>query len=510
MREFITLLDQLNESTGLAGRKPGDVFRNQNGDEAIFNDIKFFPEGGGKYSPEELDQALAEIEQQVPNIQWQNNRSGRTGGFALISFGTFVLGQYLQEIKPSRNDNYIPNTFTVDGGVYKFGGKSAAKADAGLTPQDLLVDKIDLTIPGIMNQLASSLGTDNPLYAVAHNIAMGQPLPMTFDAPEGVSFTAFRDYFCEILQPIALQKGQYTGNAGEAANKFLGGSFQNTVISFDDSKTAGLSDSVMSTRDGRSVLVSTKGGKGATASASNLIDQIDKIAETPDGGQFLNKHKEVVNLLREIQDAGQAGAPLMLGVRYGIITPDDADMIRAFKKLSPVSLDNLGQLGLSKNLIKLAQSRNTDDPDNVNLYYHLMASVAHKAAEEVNDKTKFSAAAADILNNGALLQVYTIASEGKGKWTLQEFNTVYPGESIKGVYLSAGKTYYSTGIKGNYTFKIDKGSGKPKDEQEVSASDTRVKREKNAGRDELATSARDIVNPVNKPKETGTREKRKK
>jgi len=510
MREFINIIEQLTESTGLAGRKPGDVFKNENGEEAIFNDIKFFPEGGGKYSPEELDQALGEIEEQVPGIVWQNSRSGRTGGFALISFGNFVIGQYLQEIKPSRTENKVSNSFTVDGATYKFGGKAAAKADAGLSPQDLLTDKLDLTIPKIMNQLASSLGTDNPLYALAHNIAMGQPLPITFDAPEGVSFTAFRDYFCEILQPIALQKGQYTGNAGEAANKFLGGSFQKTLISFDDSKTAGLSDSVMSTRDGRSVLVSTKGGKGATASASNLIDQIDKIAETPDGGKFLNKHKQIVDLLREIQDAGQAGAPLMLGVRYGIISPDDAEMIRAFKKLSPVSLDNLGQLGLSENLTKLAQSRNTDDPDNVNLYYHLMAAVAHKAAEEVNDKTKFSSAAADILNNGALVQMYTKANEGKGKWTLQEFNTVYPGTSIKGVYLSAGKTYYSTGIKGNYTFKIDKGSGKPKDDEETTSTPaSRVKREKNAGKDELATAAKDIVNPVNKPREVGTRTKRK-
>jgi hypothetical protein len=508
MREFINIIEQLTESTGLAGRKPGDVFKNENGEEAIFNDIKFFPEGGGKFTPEELDQALGEIEQQVPDIQWQNSRSGRTGGFAIISFGNFVIGQYLQEVKPSITDNKVSNTFTIDGTTYKFGGKAAAKADAGLSPQDLLTDKIDLTIPKIMNQLASSLGTDSPLYALAHNIAMGQPLPISFEAPEGVSFSAFRDYFCEILQPIALQKGQFTGNAGEAANRFLGGTFQKTLISFDDSKTAGLSDSVISNSQGGSVLVSTKGGKGATASASNLIDQIDKIAETPDGDKFLSKHKEVVDMLREIQDAGQAGAPLMLGVRYDIISPDDADMIRAFKKIGPVSLDNIDQLGLSPNLTKLAQSRNTDDPDNVNLYYHLMAAVAHKAATQVNEKTKFSKAAADILNNGALVQMYTKASEGKGKWTLQEFNTIYPGESIKGVYLSAGKTYYSTGIKGNYTFKIDKGSGAPKDDEQT-ATTTRPKREKNAGIDQLATAAKDIVNPVTKPKETGTREKRK-
>lgn len=495
MREFINIIEQLNESTGLAGRKPGDVFRNENGEEVTFNDIKFFPETGGKYKPEELDQALSDIEKQVPNIQWQNNRSGRTGGFALISFNNFVIGQYLQEIKPSRNDNYIPNTFIVNGTTYKYGGKAAAKAEAGLSPQDLLVNKLDLSVADIMNQLANSLGTDSPLYALAHDIAMGYPLPMTFNAPEGVSFTAFRDYFCEILQPIALQKGQYTGNAAEAAGKFLGGSFENTLISFDDSKTAGLSDSVMSTADGRSVLVSTKGGKGATASAKNLVDQINQLEETPDGVKFLEKHSEVVDLLREIQQAGQAGAPLLLGVRYNIITPEDADMIRTFKKLGPVSMDNLNQLGLSKNLLELAKSRKTDNPDNVNLYYHLMAAVAHKAAEEVNDKTGFSSAAADILNNGALIQVYTKASESKGEWTLQEFDTVYPGESIKGVYLSAGKTYYSTGIKGNYTFKIDKGSGKPKDDEETAAAVS-------AEPDELASKASSIVNPKRRePKE---------
>ena len=113
MREFINIIEQLSESTGLAGRKPGDVFKNENGEEVIFNDIKFFPEGGGQYTSEEMDQALADIEQQVPNIQWQNSRSGRSGGFALVLFDTFVIGQYLQEVKPATADNKIKNTVTV-------------------------------------------------------------------------------------------------------------------------------------------------------------------------------------------------------------------------------------------------------------------------------------------------------------------------------------------------------------------------------------------------------------
>jgi hypothetical protein len=280
------------------------------------------------------------------------------------------------------------------------------------------------------------------------------------------------------------------------------------LISFDASKTAGLSDSILTNSQGGSILVSTKGGKGATASAGNLIDQIDKIEQTPDGAKFLRKHKEIVTLLREIQNAGQAGAPLMLGVRYDIISPDDAEMIRAFKKIGTVSADNLNQLGLSKNLLKLANSRTITDPDNVNLYYHLMAAVASKAAAEVNDKTNFSSAAADILNNGALVQMYTKATSGSTTWTLQEFDTIYPSKSIKGVYLSSDKTYYSTGIKGNYTFKIDKGSGVAKDDEQTTST-TRTKREKSAGVGQLASASKDIVNPVNKPREIGTRTKRK-
>ena len=92
----------------------------------------------------------------------------------------------------------------------------------------------------------------------------------------------------------------------------------------------------------------------------------------------------------------------------------------------------------------------------------MLAAVAFKAADEVNSKTDFSKAATDILNNGALVQVYTKANQGKTEWTLAEFATVFPGKSIKGVNLSASKNYFSTGIKGNFTFKIDRG-GKTKD-----------------------------------------------
>ena len=495
MRDIIDKLEAINESTGLAGRKAGDVFRNPEGDEITFDGIEFVPAEGGRLEAKDLDDALQSVDD---SVIWLNNRNARTGAFAIATFngedGPVQYGRYLENIKPNFTSNYVPNQV----GSYKLASKAAAKAQAGLTPQELLENKTDLTANEIISQLAESMGADNPLYAVAYKLAAGEPLPMSFPAPEGVSFSAFRDYFCEILQPIALQMGQYTGNAGEAAELFLDGSFHDTLISFDFSKTAGLSDSTMNKEDGKYIKVSSKGGKGATASTKNLINSVDELSNTPQGQQLIEKYADTIDTLREIQKRGQALSPIYLGLKYGIIDKEDAEIIRSLKEMRPQPLSNLEDMGFTKNLIKLVKSRKPDNIKSVSFYYHLMAALAHKAAEEVNDNTDFSKAAAEILNNGALVQVYTKARESKGTWTLEEFSTVYPGNSIKGVYLSAAKTYYSTGIKGNFTFKIDRGSGVPDDESSAGG-EMRTKRAPTEK--EFLDKAKDIALGRDKPKE---------
>ena len=497
MRDILNKIETLAESTGLANRKQGDVFRNPDGDEIVFDGIEFYPREGGRYDSEQLDHVLLDISAETDhNLQWLNNRTSRSGGFALATFnskeGPLYFGRYLEQIKSDPTDNYIPNQI----GDYKLTSKSAIKAQSGLSPQDLLINKTDLTAEDIVMQLAESLGSDNPLYEVAAKLAAGEPLPMIFDAPPNVSFSAFRDYFCEILQPIALQMGQYTGNAAEAAEQFLGGSFQNTLISFDNTKTAGLSDSVMSNEDGKYIKVSTKGGLGAMASTSNLIKSVDELSQTENGRKLKEKYAETIEIMRMIKERGQALSPIYLGLKYDIIDEADARKIIAFKNNKPQPMSELDNLGLSDNLLKLANVRKPANQSNVNFYYLLLAGLAQLAADEVNEHTDFSKAAADILNNGALIQVYTKANESKDKWTLKEFETVYPGDTIKGVYLSAAKTYYSTGIKGNFTFKIDKGKGLPEDQPEPSVG--RDKRTDTAP--EFTKKAADIALGRNKPK----------
>lgn len=463
MRDILQHLESLEESTGLANRKAGDVFRDSNGKEIFFKGIEFFPKNGGRLEPQELDNIVKQLESEN-NISWLNARNSRSGGIALSRFydaagNTLVFGKYLENIKPNFTNNYVPNHV----GDFRYAGKTAIKIQDKLTPQDLLINMTDLTADDILDQLAISLGSSHPLYDLAYQVASGKEFPIEFPKPKDVSFAGFRDYFCEILQPIALQNGQFTGNAEEVADVFLDGSFRDTYISFDQSKTAGLSDSILSSVDGKKVKVSTKGGRGATASVSNLVNSINELEETVRGSELKAKYKDTIDIINEIKTRGQVGAPLFLAVKFEIISQQEAGEIIALRNNPLINMEDLDFLDISDNIKEIARKRNANNPASLDLFYHVMAAIAFEVAAKVNKDGKFSNAAADILNNSALVQVYTKAKEKKDTWVLEEFNTVYPGKLITGVYLSAEKTYYSTGIKGNFTFKIDRGDGVPKD-----------------------------------------------
>ena len=85
----------------------------------------------------------------------------------------------------------------------------------------------------------------------------------------------------------------------------------------------------------------------------------------------------------------------------------------------------------------------------------MTAAVAHKVADYVNEHTNFKHDAALILNHSALVQVYSkVTFQGK-QWTLHKFTSKWPGSAISEIEFDAGKNYYSTGIKGNFTFVVD-------------------------------------------------------
>jgi len=89
----------------------------------------------------------------------------------------------------------------------------------------------------------------------------------------------------------------------------------------------------------------------------------------------------------------------------------------------------------------------------------------------VNKNTNFSQAASDILNNGALVQIYTDAQQTADTIVIKGFRSVYPSTSVTGVEFSAQKTYYSTGGNGNFVFNILYNNAKSADVLEKDAAD---------------------------------------
>jgi hypothetical protein len=471
MRDLLNLIDlPLTESRGLGARRPGEEFISDSNpnDKIYVNSVTFYPQNSTAYPTyEEMVDALKELIDSMGNVYLDliGKFDQKDRAFGIAVFDRAVPGQQLAFVKPYRQIKADPtqNQWDNQRGIpgYKYNSKAAAKTQAGMTPQDILtVQQSDLDANGIVKQIEQKFGVNSPLTLVARGVAAGQQMPITIPAPGDLSFSAFRDYFCELLHPIALQTGQYKGNAADAAKKFLGGAgFADCSINFGTDKTEGLSDSIMVGPDGQKIKISSKGvGGGAAASAKNILDSVDELSKT--NPRLAKKHSEVVQLVRDIVQNGQAGAPLMLGVKYKIITEQDAQQIRDLKDLPPKSMEAAKNI-LGGKIRALALSRSPNDVDNVNLYFHCMAAVAHKVAEHVNDTTNFSDAASEILNNGALIQVTTYATEGPGQWKLERFETHHPGQTVTGVKFSAAKTYYSTGIKGNFTFKILKNGAQP-------------------------------------------------
>lgn len=163
---------------------------------------------------------------------------------------------------------------------------------------------------------------------------------------------------------------------------------------------------------------------------------------------------EVIDLINGLLEAGQHNAPLLLGVKYEIISNEDADSIRSWRRKALIDLADIDQIDMSDNLKAVIATRRTKTPQATNLYYHALAAVAHLAADKVNEKTNFSQVASSILNNSALIQIHTAATEKQGQWTLQEFHSKWPSKAVTGVQFSAKKPYSSTECKGNFTFKI--------------------------------------------------------
>ena len=467
MRDILNLLDSvLTESEGLANRKPGTLFANPQGDELIFQGVKFYPEGGGAYAtPEEWTDALDQVCQQLgisPTIiQWVDSKGNavsaprpQKGGFGIAQFDNpkgqkHFLARHLQSISPIFTKNSIANKLP---GGYGLQTAVAKKEAAGYKPTDVLGKNLNNLSPqDILGGIQAKFGADSDEANATEIFMASTSYPIRI--PLGnMNFTAFTNYFCEMLQPMAMVMGKTTtGEAQKAEKEWLSqGGYTSCRITFGGTKTGGLTDSTLINPAGQSMGLSTKAEGGAKASAKNLMDKVEEMRADPNGQKILKKYAKEISLL-ELVTSGSTPGVLETAVLAKIITPQERDQIMAMKQL-PAGTNIIGQKLLSKGLEKKYQSREADDPARAIPFLHIRAVLANEVADWVNNNTNFSQVASELLNWGAFIQVETYAELKGDQIELKPFEVKYPSKAVTDVLLSATKVFYSTGSKGNFTF----------------------------------------------------------
>jgi hypothetical protein len=484
MRDLLNKLDTvLDESVGLANRKPGEQFSNDQGQVMTFNGLTFYPESGQYDDDIQVDaavQQLAEQEHFNPSaITWTNNRTASSLAFGIAAFTDqqgepLYFGRWFKTIHTVNTQNNFPNT-AIPG--YRFKGKGGAKEATGYKPSEILTDFTGNTPESIYNQIATKFGANSAEANATRAFIESTSFPVEV-VSGNMNFAAFRDYFCEMLQPIALVMNKpVKGNAQEAADIFFGSGkgFSDCTISFNQSTTGGLSDSALTNANGITLNISTKGGKGASASTTNLYNSLVQLAKTKEGSGFLNDHEDVVDILTTIASSSAVEGPLKLAVQYGIISEDDKNQIqnvRGKTAKDPI----VGQGLLSDNLEKLYKKRTSSKPNEMNPFSHLVSSIAHETAAYINNNTEFSNVAAEILNHGALIQMYTHAKDNNETFVIEGFTTVYPTKLASTVLLDPNVRYKSTTISGKYSFNIKDGSSTVKEYEVPTVTAEDVKR----------------------------------
>jgi len=268
-----------------------------------------------------------------------------------------------------------------------------------------------------------------------------------------------------MLQPIALVRGMdVKGNAAEAAKNFFGtANYSDCVISFNEGVSGGLYDSLLVNSNGKQIKLSSKGESGAMASVVNFLRCIEELDATPQGKKLRAKHKDVIDIIDVIDRGGHFGGPLELATHYGIIDNDDVHFVPLLKNLGPYDEIDWRK---HKKLEKLYTERKANNPDTLVPAEHMIAAIAYKVADHVNEHTDFSNAASEILNTSALVQMYTFVKEVGNEFHIT-FEAKWPSTAVTGVKLSAGKTYMSTAKGGgNMVFKILRGGAKDVDDAE--------------------------------------------
>lgn len=506
MRDILDKLDSLllEKARGLLYRDKGDVFFQGSKDnptaEIVFDKVDYYPSMPGAYANyEEMADVGKDLFQQYPQIAWFNKPTTASKAFAVLTFDGPAAGQktyfgkFFNEIKNDMTgfwkNNELPGGWQLDkaaslkGSYYK------------LKPADLYPLNSTFDSPQAVLDALVANPTGNPavpkIVPGMEQLVNEQAMPVFDDVGEMAS--AIRDDLGETIGPIALIQGMINSGGAEAARKdILGndGSFAGSAINFPASKINGLVDSYLLHPSGIQIGISSKGEKGATASAKNIADGVDS-ARQKGMDQLLDQYAEQVKVIERVSKLASKDLPLVLGQEQGLITKQQAAEILKLidsgaKDITQVPMAAKDQQAL---LDLMAQYNPKKDNVKYNVGYHILAVLAKKVTESINADPVFGEACLKFLNTSPIIQLHMNTS-GKQDLKVVGFTSKYPPDFKGTVGLDASKVYAATGTNGRVTFSYNGGGNT--DTDVMDPADVPTPGEIDAGIEKVQTRRSDV------------------
>jgi|TARA_R110000823_G_scaffold222818_2_gene351113 hypothetical protein len=451
----------LPESKGLFGRNSGDMFTHHDGREYSIVQVVAFPDAqtGQFETPEERDAAIKAFQAEHDNapIEWVNRPAANLKSFGIAQLddqdGKHVFwGKYMQavgtDLMGSWANKQVPPGWALQ-------TKGAQKFASGYDPQNLIKTEQEFAgVDSIINTVIAN--SDNQVKDVfktaLQNLAQGRgnvSFPGMYDQQ-----AAIRDYFGEIMQPVALMGGVVGGQAEDARQALADGAeWRDCKVVWPMSMNAALCDSFMIAPNGERIGISSKGGAGAAASAKNLADAVIKAEKTtPDLVEEGGVAFQAAEIVRTIAAENQYYGPVALGKQLGVTGVDDVlyKEIRSYIDSGKADLNDMSEQA-NKLIEPFAVRLETKG---FNAGYALLSAASKTVAKVVNSNLEFSKGAIALLNQSSVVQIYTNIGKSGEDVVLKDFRAVYPPNFQGKVMLEGGKNYYSSRVGGKMAFNI--------------------------------------------------------
>ena len=447
---------KLAEAKGLFGRNAGDKFVHTDGREYAIVDITAYPDPQTQRyeSPEQRDEVIAKIEAEYNSkIEWVNNPNKGMLAFGIATLddadgGHVHWGKYLQFSKHDMLGTWSNNQVPAG---WKLATKGAQKLQAGYDPQHLIkTENIFNSAEEIIKTVESNSPDDvkEMFVDTLNNLNQGQG-SVIFQGMWSQQ-EAIRDYFGEIMQPVALMGGVIRGDAEEARRVLADGAeWRECRVMFPMAMNAALCDSFMIAPNGQEIGISTKGGSGAKASAKNLYDAAKK-AEGEGNTELLDAHKFTVDIVTMVHEQSAKDGPVVIGEYLGI---DGVDQ-NLQKEINTYMANGKADLkGISKQALQILSPFKVQlETTGFNAGYAILSAIAKTVAAKINENPEFTKGALALLNQSSIVQIYTKMGKKGEDAILGEFKAVYPPNFEGRILMDGGKNYYSSRVGGKLAF----------------------------------------------------------